>query len=121
MLPIVACSFVARSEGGYVFIAFGREGGASVDDVDPGIGVRGCEAHIDGGDNDVGDEIGVDEMAGFKIEQSVNPDGGDGAVVDGKDCALFVVSGLGKRNRGSQSLPAQGRSPSGPKSGAASA
>ena len=79
-----------------VVVAFGSEGGAGIDDVDArAVGVGGGEADVDGGDHDVGDEVGVLEVARFEVEERVDPDGGDGAVVDGEDSALFVMRGLG--------------------------
>ena len=94
-LPVLGGGFVGGGEGGDVVVAFGGQGGAGVDDVDAGAGRVGrSEAHVDGGDHDVGDEVGVLEVTRFEIEERVDPDGGDGAVLDGEDGALFVVRGL---------------------------
>ena len=70
LLPIVGGGLVLIGEGGDVFIAFGSEGGAGVDDVDL-RGVRaGSEAEVDCGDHDSGDEVGVDEMARVEIRRA---------------------------------------------------
>ena len=75
--------FVGGGESGDVVIAFGGEGGAGVDDVDlGGCWVGGRESDVDGGDHDVGDEVGVLEVARFEVEERVYPDGGDGTVMD---------------------------------------
>ena len=74
MLPVAGGGFVVRGQHSYVLVAFGGEGGAGVDDVDLcGGGTGWSEADVDGGDQDVWNEIGVLEVAAFKIEEGVDP------------------------------------------------
>ena len=42
-----------------------------------------------------GDEVGVMKVTRFNIEERVDPDGRDGAVLDGEDGALFIVRDVG--------------------------
>ena len=95
-MPVLGGGFVGGSEFGDVVVAFEGQGGAGVCDVNLGCGwVGGRESDVDGCDHDAGDEVGVDEVTRFEIEERVYPHGGDGAVLDGEDGALLIVRGLG--------------------------
>ena len=94
--PAVGRGLIAGGEGGEVRIAFRSECGTGVDDVDCcGGGAGGRESEVDEGDEDIRNEIGVLKVAGIEIEERIDPDCGDGTVLEGEDCALFVVRGEG--------------------------
>lgn len=98
LLPVVSGGSVVRGERGYVLVAFRGEGGASVEDVNlGGSWVGWSKADVDGGDQNVGHEVGVYEVAAFEIEQGVDPGSGERAVLYGEYRALFVVRDLGMK------------------------
>lgn len=87
--------FVVGGECGDVVVALRRESGAGVDDVDSrGGGVGGCEADVDGGNHNVRDEVGIDEVPSLEIVERIYPGDSDGSVLDGKDRTLFIVGRL---------------------------
>ena len=95
VLPVGGGGFVLFAELAHVVVGGGVEGCAGVGDFNGGA-VRGNwgDLNVDGHREFVGDDGDVLHAAGVDVEDGVDPDGGERAVLGGEDGTFDVAGGL---------------------------